>query len=103
MSPVYQRDKEGNVTNPPVIVDYEQRIEAAKAAADVDEIQRLHEEYDDARNELIDKQESFARDREAKRQKRSEERQQANAEGDKRRAASRTRPTTAEKTGKGEK
>lgn len=47
------RDGEGNLLNPPVLPEYEQRITAAQNAGDDGELARLHDEYHDAREEYV--------------------------------------------------
>lgn len=54
----YQRDADGNVTNPPVIAEFEQRLKAAHLAHDEREIARIQREYDKARDAKVEYDES---------------------------------------------
>lgn len=53
MTQVFNRDDDGNVTNPPILPEYEQRIADAQNRADVDEIQRQTDLYAQAREDEI--------------------------------------------------
>jgi hypothetical protein len=46
-----QRADNGGLIDPPVIPEYERRINAAANAADADELEAVHREYDEAREE----------------------------------------------------
>jgi hypothetical protein len=47
-----RRDSDGNLTDPPIIPEYEQRIAAAAAAVDIELIDDLTAEYHEAREEV---------------------------------------------------
>jgi hypothetical protein len=47
-----RRDNDGNLTDPPIIPEYEQRIAAAAAAVDIELINDLTAEYHEAREEV---------------------------------------------------
>jgi hypothetical protein len=47
-----RRDSDGNLTDPPIIPEYEQRIAAAAAAVDIELINDLTAEYHEAREEV---------------------------------------------------
>jgi hypothetical protein len=55
MEKTYEKDKDGSIVDPPVISDYEKRLQAAHDEADDSEIQRIQEEYVKARQEKVNR------------------------------------------------
>lgn len=58
---MYQRTEDGKVIDPPIIPSYEDSIYSAMQAADTEEIQRLTEEYEEARTDLANKRDDRER------------------------------------------
>lgn len=54
----YRRDADGNVLNPPVIKEFEQRLKEAHFANDDREIARIQKEYNKARDQKVERDES---------------------------------------------
>ena len=53
MADVFERDEDGNVTNPPVIPEHEASVLAAANASDQSALDKAQENYNKAREELI--------------------------------------------------
>lgn len=64
MASEFTKDDSGNVIDPPVIADQEQKIQVASASGDADAIQIAQDAYDVARQEVIDRKDGRARDEE---------------------------------------
>ena len=58
----FVRDEDGNLVNPPVIPEYEQKIAAAQSAADQSLLDQVQQEYHDAREDLARESEDRQQD-----------------------------------------
>lgn len=51
----YEKDDSGNWIDPPVIAEYEDKLRHAQTTGDTDAIAAVTEDYDKARNDLIER------------------------------------------------